>query len=1253
MREDGRWLRVAGAILLVILGGRRGPEPARADGPAPAGAPAAAPAAAKPAPGKGTLSGVVRTASGPAAGARVIVYRHEIPVADRLGRSDEDAFAARYLRPTSVEPTVPEVVADREGRFRIEALPVGTYEVLARAADGASVGRHWPAAVAIGREERAVIALGPPATLAGKVTHVDGRPFQGYVFASFEADGSMVPLPHGGIPTRIAPDGTYRFDALPSSPCWVYAVSPGRAAALAFGGRFHGTWKPGSRVDLVVDAAAKPLEVLVADAGTHVAIPGATVRSFSREDLTYRWSEATTGADGKATLRGWDNVRATAPGYVPEEKEKLEAAAVTLEMRRGRSVRGVVRGPDRAPVAGVPVHVVGASDYRIRSTRSGPTGAYEVTSLPAAALGIVAFGDGWVPADALALAKEQSGAVALDLTTKDAASVDLTVVRGGSARILVQSIEQKPIAGASVSVGTPSTGQMGTPIWMSDLLVGDPAVTAADGSVLLAGLIPGFSYPVNATATGFVSAGAEVVPSAEVVASATLTLRPGRTITVRVTERGTGSPIPDAEVVVYVAREPGAQLRQGGQERTGVDGRVVFEGLPRSAAACAVHAPRHLTTREVSRDIPDSASDARDLVYDVELERGVSVRGRIRRADGKPLYIPSVKADPVEAAGVPSDRPWRTGDVEADGTFLLEGLAPGRYRLEAQDLLEEGQGDSIDAALEVAAGSADVEITLPRPPAPEALRRPRLLVLTPDGKPVARASAEVWSGGNSVSGSRVRDGILELDPWSGSTLEGIRVDIAFAEDAEGHALPFGPAHFGPGAGGAREAEVRLPPGVVAEGRVVDPDGRPVAGVGITARPEAVDADGNPAWRLRWHGTAKTGSDGRFVFVGLAAEPYSFELEVPRGLAAGPRVLATAPASDILIRIDRSVDVILTVLDASGVPAVGATVTAQAEGAAHHSSVKGIVDAAGHARLVGLHPTRPYALEIEPAGSAKGALTFRREGWVAREETFTLAGAATVSGTIVDEDGRPWPGASVRWWVDGKEQRDVFADAAGRFVLGGLRPGEIILSAFGGEGRGNPEPELEGPRKTVTAGATDVTLTAKRGVELVVRLVAPDPGAWRDLRAWVSRLDPKDPLGRKTFDVAIGPDGTFRSGPLVSGAPYAIWVPVGRTGLVALKTDVRGTDGELVLTPVPGQTIRGRVVADKALIHPFRWIDAYGIGWNLRVHLDAEGRFELGGVPEGTCVLRGEATIGETYYTGTVRDVRPGGADVEVRIVPEK
>jgi len=105
--------------------------------------------------------------------------------------------------------------------------------------------------------------------------------------------------------------------------------------------------------------------------------------------------------------------------------------------------------------------------------------------------------------------------------------------------------------------------------------------------------------------------------------------------------------------------------------------------------------------------------------------------------------------------------------------------------------------------------------------------------------------------------------------------------------------------------------------------------------------------------------------------------------------------------------------------------------------------------------------------------------------------------------------------------------------------------------------------------------------------------------------------------------------------------------------VALKTDVRGTDGELVLTPVPGQTIRGRVVADKALIHPFRWIDAYGIGWNLRVHLDAEGRFELGGVPEGTCVLRGEATIGETYYTGTVRDVRPGGADVEVRIVPEK
>ena len=152
----------------------------------------------------------------------------------------------------------------------------------------------------------------------------------------------------------------------------------------------------------------------------------------------------------------------------------------------------------------------------------------------------------------------------------------------------------------------------------------------------------------------------------------------------------------------------------------------------------------------------------------------------------------------------------------------------------------------------------------------------------------------------------------------------------------------------------------------------------------------------------------------------------------------------------------------------------------------------------------------------------------------------------------------------------------------------------------------------------------------------MRIVTPDPGAWRGLEAWVSRLDPKEPLGRKTYEVAIGDDGTFRSGPLVTGAPYAIWIPAGRTGLTALKADVRGTDGEMTLTPVPGQTIRGRVVADKPLNHPFRWVDAYGTGWHLRMSLDVEGRFELRGVPDGSCVLRGEATIGETYYTGMLR-----------------
>ena len=669
MRWGGLNLRVVGAILLAIFGGRRGPEPARAE---------------EPVAGKGTLVGVVRSASGPAAGAKVAVYRHDVTVVDRLGRFDEDAFAARYLHPTSVAPSVPEATTDKEGRFRLEGLPVGTYEVLARAADGTGAGRLWPAEVtqrargargSRARSARDALGQGDPRRRAA---------VRGTVFASFESDGTMVPLPHGGIPTRIAADGTFRFDALPSSPYWVYAVAPGRAAVLAFGGRFHGTCKPGSRVDLIVDAGEQALGGRGRgrrDARRHPGRDGAVLLARGPDVSMER------GDDGRRTGRrpcpGGPTCEPRRPATCRRRRRRSSTASVTLEMRRGRTVRGVVRGPDRAPVAGVPVHVVGAGDHRVRSTRSGPTGAYEVAALPAAALGIVAFGDGWVPADALALAREPSGAVPLDLTTQDAAGADLSVVRGASARILVQSNDGKPIPGATVSAGTPSSGRMGTPIWMTDVLRLDPVVAAADGVAELRGLLPGYSYGVRAAATGYVSADGEVVPAIAPVATLTLTLDAGRTITVLVREKGTGAPIPDATVLVWAAPKRGAEMRQRGEERTGVDGRVSFEGLPRTASAFAVEAPRHVSRREDSHDIAESdASTAHDLALEIELVPGLRLAGRLRRADGKPLYIPSITAEPVEASGAPSDRPWRTADVGEDGVFLLEGLAPGLYRLE-------------------------------------------------------------------------------------------------------------------------------------------------------------------------------------------------------------------------------------------------------------------------------------------------------------------------------------------------------------------------------------------------------------------------------------------------------------------------------------------------------------------------------------------------------------------------------------------
>ncbi|MEW6745065.1 MAG: carboxypeptidase-like regulatory domain-containing protein [Planctomycetota bacterium] len=182
--------------------------------------------------------------------------------------------------------------------------------------------------------------------------------------------------------------------------------------------------------------------------------------------------------------------------------------------------------------------------------------------------------------------------------------------------------------------------------------------------------------------------------------------------------------------------------------------------------------------------------------------------------------------------------------------------------------------------------------------------------------------------------------------------------------------------------------VTLTPGLTVKGRVVDPDGAPIAGVAIDY--EVQDDD---AWLDYLSGVTRTQAEGYFEIKGI-----------PSGIAV--------------------------------------TIEVGAEG----------YGSAGH----NLEDIKVFASE------SPGAL-------VEAKEIVLPAPRFSVSGTVVDENGQPVPGAEV-WVEEGYDQPGARARAGedGKYVLSGLCKGVVMIHAESPDGR------LTG-KNIARAGRTDVTV----------------------------------------------------------------------------------------------------------------------------------------------------------------------------------
>ncbi len=316
---------------------------------------------------------------------------------------------------------------------------------------------------------------------------------------------------------------------------------------------------------------------------------------------------------------------------------------------------------------------------------------------------------------------------------------------------------------------------------------------------------------------------------------------------------------------------------------------------------------------------------------------------------------------------------------------------------------------------------------------------------------------------------------IKLPALSSRFVNGRRVIGGVAAIAPGHAPRSCPVVMPDGEREVQQVSIALGACLRITGRVVDPDGRPVAGVRVFAAPDD-EADGDegrivPGEGGPLGGAAVTDAEGRYEHATVAvprASSTSIRLTAcgcDTSLPGHPKLLVPATGRDI-----EAPDLVFTmgrdrvsgaVVDEAGTPIAGARIEAQS----WPSTV--LTDAAGGFTIVVDRGHRASAsISGTTSGEAVAADTVRASasGFVTTDVPMGAAGAPlrivlsrglVVSGSVVTAAGEPVAGAVVMARGSPKAEaetgrrmglRYLASDARGQFRIEDLAPGPIELCA---------------------------------------------------------------------------------------------------------------------------------------------------------------------------------------------------------------
>ncbi len=597
----------------------------------------------------GTVSGTVRSQAGePVAGVRVTV---------------------------SGEQSEVPVFTDQEGVFRAEAVPASLRAVARVTSTDHPAASSEPFIVEPGKEVKEIeITLTPGGRITGRVRTDDGSPVEGAVvryvrgkisgsnpwaFRRFDSAGRYPVAEDGSFEiTGVAPGSvTVRADAEGWLPAWDADVTV--TADQETGG-----------VDLIISGSTAFSGRVEGPGGEPVA--GATINANYRgTDQKRAWGFVTglagnpsgqSDAEGRFTLsglkRGKYSLGASAPGFVAANwvETTTGGGEVTLVLKAGERISGVVRDEDGDALGGVPVRAQSANNNNRGRNRWGgqsvytaPDGSFELADLPEGAYDLTVSAN-WI--------------WGRDVNVQDAVEQG---VRTGRDDVEIQVKKGHLIEGnvtdeddESVSVGWVSTryeGQGGGSQRWSRM--------RSDGSFRVSGLVPG-TYTLQAygsfqpdTLKGVASGSSGV----ELRVKAGLTVR---------------GVITDPKGLA-LATNPNIRMRPaGGEKWTGVqsvspgDGSFTLVGLSEGAMDLQFQASR------MAPVVVENVRAGEDSLK-IVMQTGQTIKGIAVDVSGNPVRA-NVNAVQLNVpTGTTASSGWAR--CNEDGEFEIVGLAPGEYRL--------------------------------------------------------------------------------------------------------------------------------------------------------------------------------------------------------------------------------------------------------------------------------------------------------------------------------------------------------------------------------------------------------------------------------------------------------------------------------------------------------------------------------------------------------------------------------------------